>query len=415
MKRITLGSSSITQKEIDSVVEVLKRNYISPGPVVEHVEKVTAAGHNLKHGLCLNSGQSAIEIGLQALERKYKIRQRKLEEILAGTEGYVNSGGNVVVAVPATTYISTLAAVALVDFEMVMVDVGLDGNMCPVSLKKVLDEQMARGEPVDIVIPVHLYGKACCDEVRQICQDPKYDLLVLEDACESMFAPNIGWGDICTSSFYANHLLSAGGGGIIMTNYDELDMICWKLINHGRAERFGNDDIYRIAEKFKFNDWGFSLKWNDVSAAIARAQIDRKEELYGARVRNAEILSSQLKWFADNRHVILPDHNGHTFMMYPIVLNKKMNTQRVIKELNDNGVEIRRMMPITNQDVVKEYFELRDSPDLDHKFPIAHLINEQGLYVGCHSELSADDMLYLAGVIKTAITNEIIRIGGNHD
>ena len=404
MKRITLGSSSITQKEIDEVTRVLKNNYISPGPVVEWVEKETAKGHGLRFGLCLNSGQSAIEIGLKALDRKYSIAQEKLTKLMNGEQHYIDTGGAVLVAVPATTYISTLAAVHLVGFEMVLVDVGLDGNMCPDSLRRVLDYQISIGEPVDIVLPVHLYGKACSDDIRLICQDPKYNLLVLEDACESMFAPNIGWGHICTSSFYANHLLSAGGGGIIMTNDDELDMLCWKLINHGRAERFGNDDIHRIAEKFKFNDWGFSLKWNDVSAAIAKAQIERKEELYAKRARNATTLTTSLRSEMMAGKIFLPEHYGHTFMMYPIVvLDKNIDPLKVIRGLNDRGVEIRRMMPITNQDVVKNYFELRGISNLDERFPNADFINKRGFYVGVHPEINDDDAKYLATAIKASL------------
>jgi len=181
MKRYSLGSSSITDLEKDYVRQVLDNNFISPGPVVAEVEKMCAELHGKKHCVTLNSGQSAIQVGLQALTRKItrKNPHRDLEDF------------PIIVAVPASTYISTLAAVVYANCELTLVDVEREtGNMCPESLSDVLERQIRAREPVDIVLPVHLYGKACHDSIRQICE--AYDVLVLEDACEATRVPGIG-------------------------------------------------------------------------------------------------------------------------------------------------------------------------------------------------------------------------------
>jgi dTDP-4-amino-4,6-dideoxygalactose transaminase len=389
MKRFTLGSSSIGNLEKKYVQEVLDANYISPGPVTKYVEEECARLHGMKHGLALNSGQGAIHVAIQAIVELF-LKRRKEKPL---------------VAVPACTYISTLAATILAGCDIVLVDVELSsGNMSAEYLQRVLDHNIELGDPVDIIIPVHLYGKACDSKVFEIAK--QYGVWIIEDACESTFAPGIGRGHILTTSFFTNHLISAGGGGMIMTDDDQLDEYCWKLVNHGRSARFGNDNVHKIAEKFHFDTWGHSLKWNDVSAAIAKAQIERRDELYGARKRNATKLFVDLSDWLIKDMVILPDDTDHTFMMYPIILHESLDVQNVIRYLNDHDVEVRRLMPITNQPIVKEYF----NGDLVTEFPIADLINRQGFYVGCHPELSRDDVGEMSVIINDAIRQEVQRV-----
>lgn len=383
--RYTLGSSSIGDLEKQYVQKVLDDNFISPGPVVAQVERECARLHRMKHGLALNSGQSAIHVAIQALvETRLK-----------------NGGRKPLVAVPACTYISTLAAAVLAGCDIVLVDVEIpSANMCAKSLEAVLNDAMLSGRPVDIVVPVHLFGRACSQEVFDVCKQA--DVWVVEDACESTFAPGMGKGHILTTSFFSNHLISAGGGGVIMTNDHALDHHCWKLINHGRSGRFGNDDIHQIADKFHFDAWGHSMKWSDVPAAIAKAQIERRDELFGARKRNAKAFGKNLKELKDTQLVQLPEEVGHTFMVYPIVLNDKLNADNIIRELNDNGIEIRRMMPITSQPVVQKYF----GSTLQAEFPNAALLNRQGFYVGVHPELTPREIDAMSEIIKEAVTRE---------
>jgi len=390
MKRYTLGSSSIGELEKKYVMKVLDDNFISPGPVVDHVEKETARLHGMKHGLALNSGQSAIHVAVQAiietrLVDRHRTRGRKQRPL---------------VAVPACTYISTLAAAILPGCDIVLVDVEIpSANMCPTSLENVLTAAKHNGLPVDIVIPVHLFGKACNPRVFDVCD--KHDVWVVEDACESTFAPGMGRGHILTTSFFSNHLISAGGGGVIMTNDSALDHHCWKLVNHGRSSRFGNENIHQIADKFHFDIWGHSMKWSDVPAAIAKAQIERRDELYEKRKLNAEGFRQNLQPLVA-KGVDLPDRHGHTFMVYPILLAEKMDANRVISELNDKGIEVRRMMPITNQPVVQKYF----GSALQTEFPNAAKINRQGFYVGVHPELTLHDIDAMSEIIIRAVNGD---------
>jgi dTDP-4-amino-4,6-dideoxygalactose transaminase len=394
MKRLTLGSSSIGDLEKQYVAQVLDDNYISPGKVVKEVEETCAKLHGFKHGLALNSGQSAIHLAIQAIVET-RLNRRDDEKPL--------------VAVPACTYISTLAAAILAGCDIVLVDVDRStGNMSDLALQKVLQEQRDIGDPVDIVVPAHLYGQACSQLIFETCRI--FNCWVVEDACEATFVKGVGHGHILTTSFFSNHLISGGGGGLIMTDDSQLDEYCWKLVNHGRSSRFGNEDIHRIADKFHFDTWGHSMKWNDVSAAIVKAQIERRDELYEARRRNAAVLDDILAHWSPKK-VWLPYGQKHSYMMYPIILSDFLDANNVIRYLNDHGIEIRRLMPITNQPVVQKYF----NSDLAKEFPNANYLNKQGFYVGVHPELSQEDMEEMGSIIDEAIRLEVNRTEGSND
>jgi dTDP-4-amino-4,6-dideoxygalactose transaminase len=382
MKRYTLGSSSIGKLKKRYVNQVLANNFISPGPIVKEVEEICAALHGYKYANAINSGQSAIHVALQA------IKETRL--------GYLKE--KPLVAVPACTYISTLAAAILANCDIVLVDVEkYTANICPQDLQRVLRRQKDLGDPVDIIIPVHLFGKACRPEIFEIAD--KWNLYVVEDACEATLVPNTSKGHILTTSFFSNHMISGGGGGMIMTNDKEFDLYCWKLINHGRSARFDNNDIHRITEKFHFDVWGHSFKWNDISAAIVKAQFERRHELYKARQNNANILWKHLKLLEEGERVIFPESVNHCFMMFPIILNEPLDASRVIEELNNEGIEVRRMMPIINQPIVKDYF----SYNLVEEFPNADFINRQGFYIGCHPGLSKKDMNEMSRILWNTI------------
>lgn len=383
MKRFSLGGTNVGDLEKRYVNEALNDNYIGPGRFVREVEEMCAEIHGLKHCVTLNSGQSAIMVALQGIQ-KTKFRPH---------------AGPLDVAVPAVTYISTLAAVIHAGMRPVLVDVELGSyGMNPLALDKLLS---LHHPSIDIVIPVHLFGKACDPRVQEVCE--KRGVPVIEDAAEATCAPGMGWGTALTTSFFSNHLIAGGSGGAIMTNDPELDLACWKLINHGRAERFGNEDLKQTEDKFRFDTWGHSMKWSDVSAALVKAQLERREELIARRRGNASVLLEGLRSYEEEGLLTLPDPTDHCFMMFPILLSEGVSRENVVRYCGEQGIETRRMMPITDQPVVKNYFA-----DCHHVSPtVADQINRYGFYVGCHPDLDPADMEEMVGILSAAVTQEV--------
>ena len=381
MKRnITLGSVSITPHERRYVEQVLDTTLVGPFEFSKKVASRVAELHGYKHGRYLNSGQSALTISLRAIIQQKGWTHRPL------------------VATPACTYISTQASCIFANCDFVLVDVGLDDiNMDPKALRDQLEYQKLVGRPIDIVMPVHLCGKPVKSEIKQICET--YNLPSVVDSCETIFAPkDLDWGTIVCFSTFSNHTLGAGAGGIAVTNDKQLDFFLFQQISHGRENESSGTDPHTMGERFRFSEWGESLKPSDLYAAVALGGIERRHSIISAQQFNAFRLNEVLV----DLPLILPTMENHTFMFYPIVARESVDVTKLLAYLHDNGVFTRRLMPITNQPIVLKYTGYTQAT-LDTHCPNAAFINRQGFYVGSHPGLTTDDVLYLGIKIREGV------------
>lgn len=391
MKRqITLGSVSITPYERRYVEQVLDSTLVGPFELSKKVAARIAELHGYRYGRYLNSGQSALSIALRAIIQQKGWKHKPL------------------VATPSCTYISTQGACIFANCDFCLVDVSVDDiNMDPKALKNTIEAQKVAGRPVDIVMPVHLCGKPVKREIKDICDS--YGLPTVVDSCETIFAErDLDWGTIICFSTFSNHTIGAGAGGVAVTNDPQLDFLLFQQISHGRENESAGSDPHTMGERFRFSEWGESLKPSDLYAAVALGGIDRRYEIVNAQRFNAFRLREMLQGLP----LGLPPMDNHTFMFFPIVANESVDVTRLLAYLHDNGVFTRRLMPITNQPVIRKYFA-RDMGDgnllyptqgyFDQLCPNAAFINRQGFYVGSHPGLKTDDINYLGAKIREGV------------
>ena len=356
MERIRLGTVTISQSDIDSVVEVLKSSYVSPGPKTEQFERLVADAHGYKHGLALNSGQSAISVALEAAGMLKPLSE---------------------VSVPAVTYIASINGILQAGLNPILADVTPD---CEAQMLYDTIE-----EEVDAHMPCHLFGRA--NDYR-----PHDDKFVIEDNCESMYAKNVGWGDVCVLSFFSSHLLTAGAGGVILTNNDDLYFKCWQLVNHGRKNWKSYSTCAEMKHKYVFDTVAHSFKFSDLNAALGVSQHYQAKEFIKKRRTNARYLTGNFK---DIDELILPKHDGHTYMVYPIVC-KDDSREALLAELHACEIETRMLMPITNQPIIRELY----GNDVEDRFPNAKFLNKHGFFMGCHQNLTKDELHIMVDVIR---------------
>jgi len=359
MKRIRLGTATIGKLERTAINSVLDSGFVSPGDITKTFEERIAYAHGKKYGLALNSGQSAIMVVMEAAAKVYNITH---------------------VAVPAVTYISSITAIIQAGLKPMLVDV-----------HPTVDAPMKYDEIpylADAVLPCHLFGKPNAPFVDN---RPHGTIkFVCEDACESIYAPGLGFGDAICLSFYPSHTITAGVGGMILTDDKDLYFKCWQLVNHGRQDMDDYTTCHTLKERFTFSEWGYSLKFSDLNAALGLAQHTRRNIIIGRRRDNALYLTDGLVdieelLFANS---VLNRKLHHTFMMFPIIVRGD-ERDALEKALNDANIETRRMMPITTQPIIKQYFGAYICEDY---YPGAKYINEHGIYIGCHQDLSTEDL-----------------------
>jgi perosamine synthetase len=277
---IRLSDPIIDSRQIRAVKRVLKSGQLVQGPEVEAFEREVATFIGAPHAVAVNSGTSALHLGMLA----------------AG----VGPGDEVIV--PSFSFAATANAVVLTGAKPVFGDISLDDyNLDPDHVESLITSSTRA------VMVVHLYGQpAKMQQFERICR--KHQLLLFEDAAQALGARigdrSIGtWGSFSALSFYATKNVSSGEGGMVVTGDGALARRVRLLRNQGQEVKYRNEVV------------GFNNRLSDIHAAIGRQQLRHIESWSASRKRNADLLSAGL------RHVVTPvatPNSHHAFHQYTI-------------------------------------------------------------------------------------------------
>ncbi len=390
-RKIGVGTLNISDKAKQYVHQALHSNRLSYGPFLKKFEKSFAKIHDAKFALMSNSGTSSLQIALQALKEFH---------------GWADGDE---VLVPTVTFVATSNIVLHCKMKPVFVDIEKDFyEINP----KLIEAKIT--PKTKVIIPVHLFGQPCdMDPIIAIAK--KYNLKIIEDSCETMLARYKGrmvgsLGDIGCFSTYIAHLLTTGIGGLSITSDPRYAILMRSLLNHGRDSIYisiDDDDGVTseklqeiISKRFSFVSVGHSFRVTELEGALGLAQIQELPEIVAKRRKNAAYFMQGLKELESK--IQLPkirEATEHSFMMFPIVLHTETKT-KLINFLEENGVETRDMLPLINQPIYKKLFNIQEG-----EYPVADWVNANGFYIGCHQELSKDDLDYVIFLIKSYFDN----------
>lgn len=380
-RQIGVGDLELGPREKHFLHQVIDSNRLSYGPFSKKFEELFAELHNCRFATFCNSGTTALHLALAALKEKQGWRE--------GDE----------VIVPAVTFIATSNSVLHNNMKPVFVDVdpktyNIDPNLIEA---KLTDRTRA-------IIPVHLLGLPC-DMAPIWDLAKKYNLKIIEDSCETMFAAYKGrkvgsLGDIGCFSTYTAHFIMAGIGGLTTTNDPELAVIMRSLMNHGRDNIYisidddqgvSRNQLFQIvANRFSFVRLGYNFRATEMEAAIGLAQLENKDFIIQKRKENAEYFMRNLK---DLEQFIqlpyIPPDRDHMFMLFPIVLRHQPKRD-MVNFLEEHLIETRDLFPLLNQPVYQKLFG-----DIEHEYPVAQWLNQSGFYIGCHQYLTEEEKAYM--------------------
>lgn len=385
---IGVGNWVCSELERELVNEVLDSGRLSYGPKSKELERRFSKLHGCSYGVLSNSGTSSLQVALQALK-----------EIHGWPDGSK-------VVVPSVTFVATMNVVLHNRMTPVLVDVDpATYNMDPGELW----EAIGKHDDIKCVMPVHLFGQpAAMEDIDDVLADR--DIAIIEDSCECMFASVAGrpvgsWGEIGCFSFYVAHLLTTGVGGIATTNNADYAAKMRSLVNHGRdgiyisidddSDASGDELREIITRRFRFESVGHSFRITELEAALGLGQMDTWHRMIHQRRQNAGTLSLLLDPSRTAGHIQLPRKMkgaDHSYMMYPIVLLNE-DKAGLCAYLEENGIETREMLPLTNQPVYNGMFNPSD-------YPVATWINKSGFYIGCHQYLTEAELEYMAEKIN---------------
>ncbi|MBU0715581.1 MAG: DegT/DnrJ/EryC1/StrS family aminotransferase [Verrucomicrobia bacterium] len=233
------------------------------GEKVAEFEKKYAAFQNAKYGVSCTNGTVAIEIALLACG------------IGAGDE----------VIVPPYTFMATASAVLKVNAIPVFADIDLNtGNLDPKAAAKAITAK------TKAIMPVHFAGLPVdVDAFKALAR--KHKLRLIEDACHSWGSQWKGkgtgaLGDCGVFSFQMSKNITAGEGGILLTDNEKIADAARSYSNCGRGKGKAFYEHYLL---------GSNLRMTELQAAILLGQLTRLKEQTIKRQKNAVLLDKGLK------------------------------------------------------------------------------------------------------------------------
>lgn len=367
---------SYGEEEIKAVEECLRDGWLAGfGKRTIEFENRVSTLFGKKSGLFVNSGSSAILLALCSLDLK--------------------SGDEIVT--PACGFSTTVAPIIQLGLTPVFCDVDLDTYVTTVEyLKKVVTEKTKC-----LLLPNLIGNVPDWKAIRT--EFP--NLILIEDSADTITKNECT--DISTTSFYASHVITAGGtGGMVMFNLYEHLKRATMFRDWGRI----GDNIEDPSTRFNYSvdgipyDWkflygvaGYNFKGCEMNSAFGLVQLDKLDGFLQRRRCNVERYLENLK---DTMYYLLPnDSVSPNWLAIPFQCPDRME---LLTFLEENGVQTRVCFAgnITRHPAFNKYHE---------SFTNSDLIMRNGFLLGAHHGMNTDDVDYVCGLLKKF---EVLKING---
>jgi CDP-6-deoxy-D-xylo-4-hexulose-3-dehydrase len=354
--------------EINAVVECLNDGWLAGfGPRSIQFEKEVSELFSKKHGLFVNSGSSAILLGLNALNLE------------PGTE----------ILTAACTFSTTIAPIIQCGLKPVFCDVEIGTY---VSSPEQVMEKMTDKIKV-IMLPNLIGSKPNWAKIRELVGP---DVILFEDSADTITStPET---DIAITSFYSSHLITAcGSGGMVMFNDEKYLKRATMFRDWGRIGDNSEDVKTRFEYcidgipydyKFLYGAVGYNMKSSEVNAAFGLVQISRIEEI---RQKRRTMFNRYIENLKNVEQIVLPNNKYNTdWLAIPFMTKNRMS---LLTFLEENNIQTRVCFAgnVTRHPVYRSYLQ---------EFTNADRIMAEGFLLGAHHGMCVEDVDYVCDKIK---------------
>ncbi|MCA0362417.1 MAG: LegC family aminotransferase [Bacteroidetes bacterium] len=363
---IPLSVPNISGNEWQYVKECLDTGWVSSvGSYVNKFEDIIKDYTGAKFAIATSNGTSALHIALQ----------------LSGVQA-----GDWVIC-PNITFVASANSISYCGAKPLLIDIEEDTWQMDLKLlKKYLQKNteiinnecviIETGEVIRAIMPVHILGHLVdIKEVLKIAEE--FHLKVVEDSTEALGSfldeKHAGtFGQFGTLSFNGNKILTTGGGGIIMTNDEDLAKKAKHLTTQAKAS---------VSEYFH-DETGYNYRLVNILAAIGVAQMEQLPEFLKVKKRISE---RYLEAFKDDNNIIFQKQlfgSKPNNWLYTIRVNDKNG---LIGYLKENQIEARPFwVPMNSLPMFKDSFYVSEKD-------FSHLIYDSCVSIPCSTSLSPED------------------------
>lgn len=360
------------QEEVDkAVLDVIRSSVYINGPIVDRFKQNLAAFLDVPYVIPCANGTDALQIALMAL----------------GLE----PGDEVIT--PTFTYVATVEVIALLRLKPVFVDT--DPDTFNIDVKQIERHITPKTRAI---IPVHLFGQPA--DMRPILEiAEKYNLSIVEDNAQAIGSDyyfddgrvqKTGTiGQIGCTSFYPSKNLGAyGDGGAICTRNENLAEELWMICNHGSKRRYYHETI------------GVNSRLDAVQAAILDVKLKHLHRYNASRIWAADRYDDFLGDISEIQLPVRSNFGSHVFHQYTLRIKAGVEKRDRLKTyLEKAGIPsmIYYPVPLHLQDAYRGYgYE-------EGQFPIAEQLTGEVLSLPMHSELTEEQLQFIAQHIKSGL------------
>ena len=325
---IPYGRQSISEADIQSVVDVLRSDFLTQGPVVPAFEEALASYCQAGHGVATSNATAALHIACLALG-------------LGPGDWLWTSPITFVASANCALYCG--AQVEFVDIDPHTF------NMSPVALERKLILAKLQGKLPKVVVPVHMCGQPC-DMAAINTLSRKYGFKIIEDASHAIGARyqgepvgNCRYSDITVFSFHPVKIITTAEGGLAVTNHSALAQKMNLLRSHGISSATADMQGRPAEEIWNYQqiDLGFNYRMTELQAALGLSQLQQLDTFVLKRQAIARYYDQALA----DVNIQTPWQHPQTqssFHLYPIqVTSTSVISQQVLyQSMTKAGVKV---------------------------------------------------------------------------
>ena len=304
----------------------------SVGKFVDEFEEKIASYTGAKYAVATSNGTSALHISL----------------VLANVDR-----DDEVITQP-LTFVATCNAISYCGAKPLFVDVDRETmGLSPIALKEFLENNTTvknqqcinnkTGKVIKACVPMHTFGHPCrIDEIKDICD--QYYIALIEDAAESLGSfyksKHTGtFGKMGVMSFNGNKIITAGGGGCIITDDEALAKKAKHLTTTAKVPHkweYAHDMV------------GFNYRMPNLNAALLVAQLENLDNFIDKKRKLADMYEEFFKSI-DCKFIKEPAESSSNYWLNAIILNDKQQRDVFLNESNTQGVMTRPIWTLMNK------------------------------------------------------------------
>ena len=387
---IPYGKQCIDEKDIESVINVLKSDYLTQGPKIREFEEKVANYHGVKYAVALSNGTAA-------LHAAYKVIGLDVDDEFITTP---------------ITFAATSNGGLYLGGKPVFVDI--DKSDYNIDVTKIEEKITSRTK---VITPVSYAGfPVNMEEIKKIAN--KYNLKIIHDAAHAIGARRNGYSvsdiaDMTVLSFHPVKHITCGEGGMILTNNEEYYKKLLLFRTHGITKNIDEMEAKDGPWYYEMQELGYNYRITDIQCALGITQMEKLNGFLCKRNKIAEFYDKNLikmDWLTTPKYfnkdwIDTPlysnlhkkPNNLCSYHIYPILIKNKSNRRAFVEYMRSSGIYVQvHYIPLHLMPYYKKHFGYKAGD-----FPIAEDFYEREVSIPIYPDLTEQELNYILNKIYT--------------